>query len=105
MHNEEISFQGRRDKIDELFGDLSTIEEITDVEVKSVSSATSSVLGREPLNQFEMADIVIGITINLASSALYDLLRHKITERAKKRGFIQKYSEISKQQRKIEDDF
>ena len=105
MQNEEISFQGRRDKIDELLGDLSTIEEITDLEVKSVSGVSSGILGREPLNQFEIADIVLSITVNLASSALYDLLRQKINERARKRGFIRKQIETNQQKRKFEDGF
>lgn len=105
MQNEEISFQGRRDKIDELLGDLSNIEGITDVAVKSVSSVPTGILGREPLNQFEIADIVISITTNLVSAMLYDQLRQKINELAKNRGFIQKQNRANKQQRKFEDDF
>jgi hypothetical protein len=104
MSREEISFQGRLDKIDELLLDLSSIEEITDVKLESVASVNSEILGREPLNQFEVADIIISITINLASSVLYDLLRQKINDRAKKKGFTRKYNEIAKQQRRMESD-
>jgi hypothetical protein len=105
MYNEEFSFHGRRDKVEELLADLATIQEISDIELRSVSSVNTGILGREPLKQLEVADVVIGIAINLASSVLYDLICKKIDERAKKSGFIRKYREINEQQRKNNDCF
>lgn len=103
-YSEEISFQGRRDQVDELMLDLSSIEEITDVKLESVSIVNSGVLGRESLNQFELSDILISFTINLASSVLYDLIRQKISERAKKKGFTKQYNKLSNQQHRIKGD-
>jgi hypothetical protein len=105
MYNEEFSFHGRRDKVEELLADLATIQEISDIELRSVSSVNTGILGREPLKQLEVADVVIGIAINLASSVLYNLICKKIDERAKKSGFIRKYREINEQQRKNNDCF
>ncbi len=104
MYQEKIDFEGRRDQIDELLHDLSSIEELIDVKLESVSNVNAGILERKPLNQHELAEIVIGITINVASSALYDLIRKKINERAKKEGFTRKYKGIAKEQRKIRSD-
>jgi hypothetical protein len=97
QHKEQLIFRGKRSDIDELLNALSTLEEITDVEVQSVTSITNTLLDREPLNQIELVDILLGIAINIASSAIYDQIRHKINDHAKKKGFVQRFSGSSKQ--------
>ena len=71
---------------------LRSIEELDDIKLHSVAGSAASFLGREPLNQFEMVDVVIGIAVNLVSSAAYDQIRKKIDDRAKKKGFTRRSS-------------
>ena len=90
MQYEEITFQGSRSEVDELLTTLNSIEEVINVELKSVTGKAGDFLGREPLNQTELADIIIGITVNLISSAIYDQIRKKIDDMARKKGFTRK---------------
>ncbi|NMF66113.1 hypothetical protein DP113_01405 [Brasilonema octagenarum UFV-E1] len=96
LHEEQVTFRGKRSDVDELLRVLSSIEEVADVQVKSVTSTINSLLDREPLNQVELVDIVLGIAINLASSAIYDQIRHKINDHAKKKGFLQRSGQTNR---------
>ena len=104
MFNEELVFQGRRDRVDELLTDLDSVGEILSSELKTVSSTSNEILGREPFNQHELAEVVIAVTINVASSALYDIIRQNISERAKKKGFALKYREMNSKKIADADD-
>jgi hypothetical protein len=90
MQYEEVVFQGNRSDIDELLIALQSVEEVTDIEVQSVTSSVASIMGRDPLYQNELVDIAIGIAVNLASSAIYDRIRHEIDENARRKGFSRK---------------
>lgn len=90
MQYEEITFRGSRSEVDELLTTLSSIEEVIAVDLQSVTGKAEDFLGREPLNQTELADIIVGITVNLVSSVIYDQICKKIDDRAKKKGFARK---------------
>lgn len=104
MINEELVFRGRRDRVDELLADLASVEEVLSSELKAVSNTPTELLGREPFNQYEIAEVVIAVTINVASSALYDMIRENISKRAKKKGFALKYREIKSKKALDKDD-
>jgi hypothetical protein len=90
MQYEEAIFQGSRSDIDELLIALQSVEEVINVEVQSVTSSVASIMGRDPLYQNELVEIVISIAVNLTSSAIYDRIRHEINENARKKGFSRK---------------
>ena len=92
MEYEEIIFQGSRSDVEELLTSLRSIEELDDIKLHSVAGSAGSFLGREPLNQIEIVDVVVGIAVNLVSSAAYDQIRKKIDDRAKKKGFTRRSS-------------
>jgi hypothetical protein len=95
MQYEEITFQGSRSEIDGLLLALSSIEEISSAETLSITGSVSDFLGRNPLNQTELVDVVVNIAINLVSSVIYDQVRQKIDEQAKKKGFKRKLDQRS----------
>jgi hypothetical protein len=89
MQHEEVIFQGSRSNINELLIALGSVEEVSSAQVLSIESA-AVFLGREPLNQSELVDILVNITVNLVSAAIYDQVRQKIDTQAKKKGFNRK---------------
>ena len=82
MNHTTLVFRGKRVDIEELVQALSELDGIEQVGVDNVSSVSANVLDRDPLRQFEVVDVAIAFTINLASAYVYDQIRSALRERA-----------------------
>ena len=71
-----IQFRGKRLDVESLVQSLSAIEDIESAKIESVDSIPKSVLGRDPLNQFELVDVLVSFSVSLAARLTYDGIKH-----------------------------
>ncbi len=90
-----IQFRGKRLDVESLVQSLSAIEDIESAKIESVDSIPKSVLGRDPLNQFELVDVLVSFSVSLAARLTYDGIKHVLRDSAAENGFIAKDIEKS----------
>lgn len=84
MKQTTLRFRGRRIDADELASEIDGMEGTEQLKVES-SPSTGGVMGRQPLNQFELVDVVVSFLVSVAGRLTSDQIRDAIKERAKKR--------------------
>lgn len=87
-----LRFRGKRAEVDELLQFLSETDHVEDAEIKEVTSIKADIFNRDPLNQFELADVIIAFTVNLASSYTFEMIRAALKKRASQKGFAEQDS-------------
>ena len=90
MEEFKLTFHGKRVDIDDLITELGSSDGVSRVSVNEISSGAAGVLNRDPLNQFELVDIIIAFTVNLAAAYTYEEIRSAIRKRAESKGFTEK---------------
>ena len=93
MKKFKLTFHGKRVNVDDLVADLGSTDGVSSVKVDQTSSASVGVLNRDPLNQFELVDVVIAFTVNLATAYTYEEIRSAIRKRSEAKGFTEKSPE------------
>lgn len=90
MQKFKLTFHGKRIDVDGLVLELNTADGVELANLESSSDPATSLLERDPLHQFELVDVIIAFTINIAAAYTYEEIRSAIRWRAEAKGFKEK---------------
>ena len=87
MQPTTLKFRGPQVDVDQLESDLRKIEGVESLSIEAVALPNTGVMGRPPLNQVELVDLVVQFAVSVTARLTADAIKSTFKSLAKSRGF------------------